>query len=56
MTNSTELRGVNTVHCFKIIRYMFPLTKINPFVPNGTFLYPKKPSENHEVFKHFQGV
>ena len=28
----------------------------NPFVPNASFLYPLKTSENHKIFWCFQGV
>ena len=29
---------------------------LSPFVPNATFLYPLKTSENRKVFWYFQGV
>ena len=28
----------------------------NPFFPNAPFLYPLKTSENHQIFRYFQGI
>ena len=41
---------------FNAAHNMFLLQTFNPFVPNASFLYPLKRSENRKIFLCFQGV